>query len=88
LWPTNFSDIAKVTDIFLSLDVSFEAQALDGFVVLTVEKVDPAATHVVRDFDFFLVLLPSTTHRTYPPSYKDELYGQIWTFALVPVAGH
>ena len=40
-------DIAKVTDIFLSLDINFESQALDGFVVLTVEKVDPNAASVV-----------------------------------------
>ena len=40
-------DIAKVIDIFLSLDLNFESQALDGFVVLTVEKVDPNAASVV-----------------------------------------
>jgi hypothetical protein len=42
------SDIAKVTDIFLHLDANFEEKILDGFVVLTVQKIDPAASQLVR----------------------------------------
>ena len=42
-----FSDEAKVTDVFLKLDVDFDRNVLDGSVTLTVEKVKPEATHVV-----------------------------------------
>ena len=41
------SDEAKVTDVFLKLDVDFDRHVLDGSVTLTVEKVKPEATHVV-----------------------------------------
>ena len=44
IWPP---DEAKVTDVFLKLDVDFDRHDLDGSVTLTVEKVKPEATHVV-----------------------------------------
>ena len=45
----NLSDEAKVTDVFLKLDVDFNRKVLDGSVTLTVEKVKPEATHVVSE---------------------------------------
>ena len=44
---SSISDQAKVVDIYLKLDADFDRHVLDGFVTLTVEKVDKAATHVV-----------------------------------------
>jgi hypothetical protein len=51
----SFLDIAKVVNISLNLDVNFEKEILEGFVILTIQKVDPAATEVVS------CLLPLTT---------------------------
>ena len=42
-------DIAKVTHIHLSLNVNFEKKILEGSATLTVEKVDPSATHLTLD---------------------------------------
>jgi hypothetical protein len=41
-------DIAKVTNIFLKLDLDFEVKILKGYVVLSVQKIDPDASLVVR----------------------------------------
>ena len=49
-----FSDEAKVTDVFLKLDVDFDRNVLDGSVTLTVEKVKPEATHVVSYYLIFI----------------------------------
>ena len=46
-----FLDQVKVTDMNLDLLVDFEQQRLVGSVVLTVEKVDATATHLVSDDD-------------------------------------
>ena len=41
----------KVTDVSLKLDVDFEREVLDGNVILSVDKVDKGATHLVREQD-------------------------------------
>ena len=49
--PASYSNIdeAKVTDVFLKLDLNFDRKVLDGSVTLTIEKVRPEATHVLLD---------------------------------------
>ena len=37
-----------MTDVFLSLDADFDKQILSGSVTLTVDKVKPEATTLVR----------------------------------------
>ena len=45
----HFSDIAKITHVNLFLEVNFEKEVLEGFAVLTIEKVDPNATEIILD---------------------------------------
>jgi len=45
----NFIEIAKVVNIDINLEVNFTKKILEGFVIHTVEKVNPSATQVVMN---------------------------------------
>ena len=46
---THLSDIAKITHVNLVLEVDFKREVLEGFAVLTIEKVDPNANQIILD---------------------------------------
>ena len=70
---TTFLEIAKVKHIHLALDVNFDKEILEGSVTLTVEKVDPNATHVLLDTNYLDI-----------ESILDESNNETLDFTLYP----